>query len=80
MLWMFSAAGKKTRNNTNYQFWKQDSHAEQLMSNKFMDQKLNYIHMNPVVVGIVDEPEDYRYASARDYSGKSGLLVLKMIE
>jgi putative transposase len=44
------------------------------MSNKFMDQKLNYIHMNPVNSDIVDEPEDYKYSSARDNSGRKGLL------
>ncbi|MEQ9289303.1 MAG: transposase [Cyclobacteriaceae bacterium] len=76
MLWIFSSAGKKNRNNTNYQFWKQDNHAEHLISNKFMDQKLNYIHMNTVNADMVDEPEEYRYSSARDYSGKKGLLLV----
>ena len=50
------------------------------MSNRFMDQKLNYIHMNPVIAAIVDEHEDYKYSSARDYADKKGLLPLKMIE
>lgn len=80
MLWIFSVAGKKNRNNTNYQFWRQDNHAELLMSNKFKDQKLNYIHMNPVISGLVEQPEDYRYSSAKDYSGKTGLLKIKLLE
>ena len=39
-------------------------------------QKINYIHMNPVVEGIVDQPEYYLYSSARDYAGRTGLLIL----
>tara|TARA_R110002072_G_scaffold196879_2_gene354222 strand:- start:33 stop:542 length:510 start_codon:yes stop_codon:yes gene_type:complete len=58
MLWIFSAAGKKNRNNTNDQFRKQDNYAEHLVSNKFMDQKLNYINMNPVNADIVNEPDN----------------------
>ena len=80
MLWIFQTAGKRNRNNTNHQFWKQDSHAELLFSNKFIDQKLEYIHMNPVYAGLVDEAEHYRYSSARDYSGQKGLLEVEVLE
>ena len=37
-----------------------------------MQQKLDYIHYNPVAAGFVDEPEHYRYSSAKDYAGKKG--------
>jgi len=74
MLWIFKKAGEKNSNNTNFQFWRQDNHPEELISNKFKDQKLDYIHHNPVVAGFVDNPEDYRYSSARDYSGGKGIL------
>ncbi len=80
MLWIFRSAGKKNPNNKNYQFWKQNNHAEHLITNKFMDQKLEYIHMNPVVIGWVDEPEAYRYSSAIDYAGQKGLLEIEMIQ
>ncbi len=80
MLWLFRSAGKRNPNNTRYQFWIQDNHAEHLETNKFIDQKLNYIHDNPVVSGLVDEAQAYQYSSARDYAGISGLLELSMIE
>ena len=79
MLWIFRSAGAKNTNNKKYQFWKQDSHAEQLISNKFMEQKLDYIHANPVVARLVDEPEEYVYSSARDYAGRKGALTIEMI-
>ena len=80
MNWIFKTKGERNRNNVYVQFWKQDSHAELLYSNKFMDQKLDYIHMNPVRAGIVDEPEYYRHSSARDYCGQKGLLEIVFIE
>ena len=39
-----------------------------------MQQKIDYIHYNPVRKGYVDKPEDWRYSSARDYTGQSGLV------
>lgn len=29
--------------------------------------KLEYIHNNPVKAGLVEEPQEYRYSSAKDY-------------
>jgi hypothetical protein len=45
-----------------------------------MDQKLNYIHNNPIEAGFVEKAEDYLYSSARDYAGMKGLLSIKFIE
>lgn len=42
-------------------------HPIALYSRKFTDQKVNYIHMNPVDAGIVEEPEHYLFSSARLY-------------
>ena len=44
-----------------------------------IDQKLDYLHLNPVVAGWVDEPEHYLYSSARDYAGIKGLLDIQML-
>lgn len=76
----FSSAGKKNRNNTNYQFWQQENHPIVLYSNEVMQQKLDYIHNNPVRAGLVDEPWHYRYSSARDYIGQEGLLKVRLLE
>ena len=79
ILWVFNSVGAKNSNNKKYQFWRQDSHAEELFSHAFMDQKLNYIHCNPVEAGIVLEQEHYVYSSATDYAGGKGLLELEML-
>jgi hypothetical protein len=39
-----------------------------------MRQKIDYIHYNPVKRGFVDEPEHWRYSSARNYAGLPGLI------
>ena len=79
MLRIFERAGKQNSNNVNYQFWRQDNHPIELQSNRFMDQKLDYLHLNPVQAGTVEMPEDYLYSSARDYAGKKGLLDIEFI-
>jgi hypothetical protein len=39
--------------------------------------KIDYIHQNPVKRGYVDEAKYWRYSSARDYDGISGLIEIE---
>jgi putative transposase len=57
-----------------YQFWQEGSHAELILSEDMMREKLDYIHANPVKRGYVDKPEHWRYSSARNYLGQEGLI------
>ena len=41
-----------------------------------IDQKVDYIHNNPVVSGFVNEPWHWKYSSATDYNGKKGLVYV----
>ena len=79
MLWMFQRAAKKNSRNTNYQLWQQNNHPEELFSDKFLHQKLNYIHNNPVVEGIVEDSDQYLYSSARNYQDEKGLIEVIFI-
>ncbi|RWY55451.1 REP-associated tyrosine transposase [Mucilaginibacter gilvus] len=74
LLWFFEREGRLNPNNETYQFWQQGNHPIELWSNYVIDQKLDYLHNNPVVAGWVDEPEHYLYSSARDYAGGKGLI------
>jgi putative transposase len=50
-----------------------------IYSQKFIEQKINYIHNNPVRAGIVEKPEDYLYSSARNYADMDSLIeVIKL--
>ncbi|MDB5255382.1 MAG: Transposase like protein [Chitinophagaceae bacterium] len=75
-MWLFKSNGVKNSNNKHYQFWRQDNHPVEMLTMEIFYQKINYIHMNPVVEGIVDQPEFYLYSSARDYANGFGLLRL----
>lgn len=71
--------GLANSNVQNYQFWQQHNQPIELDSNYLIDQKLNYIHNNPVEIGYVDNPKDWRYSSARDYAGTKGLVGVVLV-
>ena len=72
-------AGERNPNNQTYQFWQQHNKPLELSHNKMMDQKLEYIHDNPVKAGYVYNAEDYVYSSAIDYAGGKGLIPICFI-
>jgi len=57
-----------------HQVWQEGSHPQAIQGEEMMRQKLDYLHYNPVRRGYVDTPEHWRYSSARDYAGATGLL------
>ncbi len=82
--WLLSEmafAARKHKRNSNYQFWTHENHAVELTSSKMMEQRLNYIHQNPVKAGIVVNPEDYLYSSAGNYcESVNCLMEIDLIE
>lgn len=80
ILWMFKRAGEKNSNNKTWQVWQQHNQPIELSTNKMIDQRLEYLHMNPVKAGFVDKPEDWVYSSAKQYSGLPGKFEIEFIE
>lgn len=74
LLEKFMDAAKNSSNVKHYQFWQHNNHPIELWSNKVIDEKIDYIHQNPVVEGLAFKAEDYMYSSAIDYAGETGLL------
>ena len=60
----FSKAASNSSNVNGYQFWKHDNHPIELWSNRVIDEKINYVHQNPVKAGLVFRAQDYLYNSA----------------
>jgi putative transposase len=80
MLNMFSYAGTNNNNNKDFQFWKQDYHPIELTTPELMQQRLEYLHHNPVKAGLVWEAWHYKYSSAIDYyTGERGLLAIEQL-
>ncbi|HFK5565432.1 TPA: transposase [Elizabethkingia anophelis] len=67
LLWMFEKAGQRNSNVKKYQFWQQNNNPIEIWSLKVFEQKLNYIHQNPVECGFVVESWEWKYSSARNY-------------
>lgn len=70
----FLKAGINSSNVDKYQFWRHDNKPIELWSNNVIDEKIGYIHNNPVEEGLVFRAEDYLYSSAADYAGEKGIL------
>jgi len=79
MLKRFEFAAKKHQRNSEYQVWTHENHAVELFTPTFIDQKLDYIHQNPVRAGIVDNAEDFIYSSARNYTGVKGRIEVDFL-
>ena len=79
ILHIMRETGKSNSNVRNCQFWQQNNHPIELWSNKVIDQKLEYIHENPVTAGFVEKPEDWRLSSAMDYSGRQGMVQIEKL-
>jgi putative transposase len=78
MMPLFKKAGTKNPNNEHFQFWIQDSHPVDLYSLKFVIQKLNYIHDNPIRTGFVAEAHHFLYSSASVYLNNQKSLILEV--
>ena len=72
-------AGTTNSNVKSRQFWQQNNKPIEPWSPHVIDQKVDYIHFNPVEAGFVNEPEHWKYSSAIDYSGGKGLLEIDYI-
>jgi hypothetical protein len=52
------------------------NHPEEINSNRFFIEKLDYIHNNPVEDLVVERAEDYFFSSARKDAGLSNPLEI----
>jgi putative transposase len=68
------------KGHSHHQVWQEGSHPQAIINDDMLRQKLDYIHYNPVRIGLVDRPEDWRYSSARNYFGQDGVLEIDAIE
>lgn len=80
LLRLFEEAGSKLNRITRYKVWQDGNHPVELDTNRMLDQRLEYLHENPVKQGLVYQPEDYCKSSAIDYSGGHGLIDVELIQ
>ena len=68
LLHMFRFHAKYRVSYDEYHFWQNDNHPIECASFEITQQKLNYIHNNPVRAGYVEEPQHWLYSSAHPRS------------
>lgn len=64
LLYMFNYFANKSKQYKKFHFWQYTNHPVELYTNELIDQKIDYIHQNPVKAGIVAEDYQYIYSSA----------------
>ena len=74
MIKAFEKAGKYNPLNTYHQFWQNGNYPVVLYTQAVINQKIDYIHENPVRAGFVGSAHEYWYSSANPES------PLKIIE
>ena len=75
----FEEAGKNLKRIKKYKVLQDGNQAKLLYSNKFIWEKLKYIHNNPVKKGLYDEEENYKFSSATNYAGLESLLNIECL-
>ena len=59
------ATFKVNKYDCEYQIWKMEPLGVELRTTDVFNQKLNYIHENPLRAGLCKNPEDYYYSCVR---------------
>ena len=79
VLTIFKNAGEKLKRIKKYKVWQDGNHPIVLYSNKFIWQKLEYIHNNPVKYGLSECAEEYLFSSARNYADLDHVLEVVLL-
>ncbi len=74
LLQQLRALKLRHKTSSEYQVWQEGNKPKQIVNIEMMQQKLEYVHNNPVERGYVDDPLHWRYSSARSYAGQAGLV------
>ena len=69
---LFAKLKKAAYKNQNYAVWQETFRSEVIYEGKFLRQKLNYIHNNPVKRGLVEKPGDWKHSSFKQI--ESGIV------
>ena len=78
---VFKYHAKFNKNNKTYKVWQDSNHPKLMLHPRFIMQKIDYIHNNPVTAGIVKKAEDYIYSSAGIYSGiQDDMLNISVVD
>ncbi|SMO76065.1 REP-associated tyrosine transposase [Gracilimonas mengyeensis] len=70
----------KNHRDSDHQVWQEGLHPKQIFSSKMFNQKMQYIHLNPVNAGFVENPAHWRLSSAINYQGDRGVIPITLFQ
>jgi len=79
MLKLFEEEADTSVKHKNYKFWQEGNHAIELFSEKFVWDKINYIHNNPVEAGFVKQSWEWVYSSATNYQELDSIIDVERL-
>ncbi len=80
LLGVFRNAAETDERGNDYKVWQDGFHPIAVETEHFVTQKLMYLHDNPVRKGYVDQPEHWRYSSARNYLlGDNSIMEVEQV-
>lgn len=79
MLWIIESQGKRSSANEYTKVWIHENHPVTLDTDLMQEQRIQYIHENPIRAGICHTAEDYVYSSAGQYAGESGPIPIEFL-
>lgn len=71
---IFQTNNKNQESSERYKLWQDGFNPKELSGNKVIDQKIEYLHNNPVKAGLVTNADDYLLSSSRIYAKLEGVL------
>ena len=80
LLEAFEHAGMSDNQNNDWKLWQNHNHPIELTDNFMIDQKLNYLHNNPVKARYVRDAEHWIWSSAKDYAGEKGPIKIQFLD
>jgi len=80
LLNQFKFYKQKHKLDSDYQVWQEGFHPKQITAEGMLRQKIEYIHHNPVRIGLVEKPEDWLFSSARNYIGLAAVMEIDFLE
>lgn len=76
LLYKFAYEAHRRGRAKNYKVWKDDNHAIEIGDYISIEEKVDYIHENPVKALIVHNAQDYIFSSALDYADGNGYIEI----
>ena len=73
--WLDLAAQRARHGRGEFSFWQDGFHPQAMRSRSVLEQKLRYLHENPVRKGLVTSPRDWWYSSAGWYAGETDVCM-----